>query len=118
MIVVWSSWREGPRQTTLWTVAVDLQSFFAVVAKGPVKVTAADVFGFLTHQRRDRSVIWLADPGVGRLPIVVGVGPLCLLDRPGIRRLGRPDNHILGGAEDVLEAPSSLRVRHRGSGCI
>jgi hypothetical protein len=49
------------RPNTLRAVAFDLKTFFTVVGKGPVEVTAADVFEFLAHQRGDRSVIRLAD---------------------------------------------------------
>jgi integrase/recombinase XerD len=46
---------------TLRAVAFDLKTFFTVVAKAPVEVTAADVFDFLADQRGDRTVIRLAD---------------------------------------------------------
>jgi integrase/recombinase XerD len=49
------------RPNTLRAVAFDLKVFFAVTGKGPVQVTAADVFEFLAHQRGDRSVVRLAD---------------------------------------------------------
>src|SRR5437773_2245384 len=49
------------RPNTLRAVAFDLKIFFAVTGKGPVEVTAADVFYFLAHQRGDRSVVRLAD---------------------------------------------------------
>jgi integrase/recombinase XerD len=49
------------RPNTLRAVAFDLKSFFTVTGKGPVQVTAADVFDFLAHQRGDRRVIRLAD---------------------------------------------------------
>jgi len=49
------------RPNTLRAVAFDLKVFFAVTGKGPVEVTAADVFEFLAHQRGDRTVIRLAD---------------------------------------------------------
>ena len=42
-------------------MAFDLKAFFAVTGKGPVEVTAADVFDFLAGQRGDRTVIRLAD---------------------------------------------------------
>jgi hypothetical protein len=45
----------------LRAVAFDLKAFFTVAAKGPVEVTAADVFDFLAHQRGDRAVVRLAD---------------------------------------------------------
>jgi hypothetical protein len=44
------------RPNTLRAVAFDLKAFFSVVSRDPVKVTAADVFEFLAHQRGDRSV--------------------------------------------------------------
>jgi integrase/recombinase XerD len=49
------------RPNTLRAVAFDLKTFFAVIGKDPVEVTAADVFEFLADQRGDRSVIRLAD---------------------------------------------------------
>src|SRR5437763_12620215 len=49
------------RPNTLRAVAFDLKAFFAVVAKDPAEVTAADVFDFLADQRGDRSVVRLAD---------------------------------------------------------
>src|SRR5215471_9156754 len=49
------------RPNTLRAVAFDLKAFFAVTGKGPVEVTAADVFEFLAHQRGDRTVVRLAD---------------------------------------------------------
>src|SRR5947207_5361478 len=49
------------RPNTLRAVAFDLKAFFAVVAKGPVQVTAADVLEFLAVQRGDRTVVRLAD---------------------------------------------------------
>src|SRR5438034_3118428 len=49
------------RPNTLRAVAFDLKAFFAVVAKDPAEVTAADVFDFLAEQRGDRSVVRLAD---------------------------------------------------------
>jgi len=48
------------RPNTLRAVAFDLKAFFAVVPKGPVEVSAADVFEFLAHQRGDRPVIRLS----------------------------------------------------------
>jgi hypothetical protein len=42
------------RPNTLRAVAFDLKSFFTVVGKGPVEVTAADVFDFLAGQRAAR----------------------------------------------------------------
>src|SRR5437773_3497232 len=49
------------RPNTLRAVAFDLKVFFAVTGKDPVRVTAADVFDFLAHQRGDRSVVRMAD---------------------------------------------------------
>jgi integrase/recombinase XerD len=49
------------RPNTVRAVAHDLKTFFTVVGKDPVEVTAADVFEFLAHQRGDRTVIRLAD---------------------------------------------------------
>ncbi len=49
------------RPNTLRAVAFDLKTFFTVVGKDPVEVTAADVFDFLADQRGDRTVIRLAD---------------------------------------------------------
>ena len=49
------------RPNTLRAVGFDLKAFFAVTGKGPVEVTAADVFEFLAHQRGDRTVVRLAD---------------------------------------------------------
>lgn len=49
------------RPNTLRAVAFDLKTFFSVVDKDPVKVTAADVFEFLAHQRGDRRVVRLSD---------------------------------------------------------
>ena len=49
------------RPNTLRAVAFDLKTFFTVVGKDPLEVTAVDVFEFLAHQRGDRSVVRLAD---------------------------------------------------------
>jgi hypothetical protein len=49
------------RPNTLRAVTFDLKTFFTVVGKDPVEVTAVDVFEFLAHQRGDRSVVRLAD---------------------------------------------------------
>jgi integrase/recombinase XerD len=49
------------RPNTLRAVAFDLKAFFAVVAKDPAEVAAADVFDFLAGQRGDRSVVRLVD---------------------------------------------------------
>jgi integrase/recombinase XerD len=49
------------RPDTLRAVAFDLKTFFTVVRKAPVEVTAADVFDFLADQRGDRTVVRLAD---------------------------------------------------------
>ena len=49
------------RPNTLRAVAFDLKTFFTLTGKGPVEITAADVFEFLVNQRGDRSVVRLAD---------------------------------------------------------
>jgi site-specific recombinase XerD len=49
------------RPNTVRAVAHDLKTFFMVVAKDPLVVSAADVFEFLAHQRGDRRVIRLSD---------------------------------------------------------
>lgn len=49
------------RPNTVRAVAHDLKTFFIVVGKDPVEVTAADVFEFLAHQRGDRTVIRMVD---------------------------------------------------------
>jgi len=49
------------RPNTLRAVAFDLKTFFTVIGKDPVLVTAADVFDFLADQRGDRTVVRLAD---------------------------------------------------------
>jgi integrase/recombinase XerD len=49
------------RPNTLRAVAFDLKAFFAVTGKAPLEVTAADVSGFLAHQRGDRTVVRLSD---------------------------------------------------------
>lgn len=49
------------RPNTLRAVAHDLKTFFAVVGRPPAEVVAADVFGFVGHQRGDRTVIRLSD---------------------------------------------------------
>jgi integrase/recombinase XerD len=49
------------RPNTLRAAAFDLKTFFTVIVKDPVEVTAADVFEFLADQRGDRGVIRLAD---------------------------------------------------------
>jgi integrase/recombinase XerD len=53
------------RPNTLRAVAFDLKTFFTVIGKDPVEVTAADVFEFLAHQRGDRRVVRLADGEAG-----------------------------------------------------
>ena len=54
------------RPSTLRAVAFDLKVFFTVTGKAPLEVAAADVSGFLAHQRGDRTVVRLADrePGL------------------------------------------------------
>jgi site-specific recombinase XerD len=49
------------RPNTLRAVAFDLKTFFAVIDKDPLEVTAVDVFEFLAHQRGDRTVIRISD---------------------------------------------------------
>ena len=52
------------RPNTLLATHSDLRVFFAVVPKAPVDVEPADVFGFITEQRRgdgDRRVVRLSD---------------------------------------------------------
>jgi integrase/recombinase XerD len=58
---IWNSWRAGAGRTRCGPGAFDLKSFFLVVRKSPVAVTAADVFEFLVDQRGDRTVVRLAD---------------------------------------------------------
>ena len=45
------------RPNTLRAVAFDLKTFFSVVVKDPLEVTAVDVFEFLAHERGDRTVL-------------------------------------------------------------
>jgi hypothetical protein len=47
--------------SSLRAVAFDLKTFFLVVRKDPVEVTAADMFDFLADQRGDRTVVRPAD---------------------------------------------------------
>jgi integrase/recombinase XerD len=52
----------SPSYPPRWTS--DLRAFFTLVAKSPTEVDAADVFGFITEQRRgdeDRRVVRLSD---------------------------------------------------------
>jgi integrase/recombinase XerD len=49
------------RPNTLRAVAFDLKTFFSIVAKEPVEVTAGDVFEFVAAQRGDRTVVRLVD---------------------------------------------------------
>lgn len=49
------------RPNTLRATAFDLKTFFTIVSKDPVEVTAADVFEFLAQQRGDRTVVRMAD---------------------------------------------------------
>ncbi len=53
------------RPNTLRAVAFDLKAFFTVAAKDPAEVTTVEVFDFLAGQRGDRSVVRLADRGLG-----------------------------------------------------
>jgi integrase/recombinase XerD len=77
------------RPNTLRAVAFDLKTFFTVVGKDPVEVTAADVFEFLAHQRGDRAVVRLADRESGLSARTIGrrlssvSGAVCLPDRAG-----------------------------------
>jgi hypothetical protein len=77
------------RPNTLRAVAFDLKTFFSVVGKDPVEVTAADVFEFLAHQRGDPDGGAAGGRGVGavgaddRPPPVVGVGPVCVPGNAG-----------------------------------
>jgi integrase/recombinase XerD len=66
------------RPNTLRAVAVDLKAFVTVAGKDPVQVTAADVFGFLAHQRGGRRVIRLADrePGLSARTIARRLSPV------------------------------------------
>ena len=50
------------RPNTLRAVAFDLKTFFTVIGKDPVQVTAADVFDFLADQRGDRTRPCQANP--------------------------------------------------------
>jgi site-specific recombinase XerD len=86
------------RVNTWLAVAYDLKVFFAVVAKPPTEVTAADVFGFLAAQRaprRGERVVRLADGEAGlaartiarRLSSVRGLyAYLCAREDTGVRR--------------------------------
>jgi len=49
------------RPNTLRATAFDLKTFFTVLERDPVAVTAADVFEFLAAQRGDRRVVRFAD---------------------------------------------------------
>jgi site-specific recombinase XerD len=49
------------RPNTLTATAFDLKTFFMVVGRDPLAVTAADVFEFLAAQRGDRRVVRIAD---------------------------------------------------------
>src|SRR6266516_2847136 len=53
------------RPNTLRAVAFDLKAFFTVAAKDPAEVTTVEVFDFLAGQRGGRSVVRLADRGLG-----------------------------------------------------
>jgi hypothetical protein len=59
-----SSWRRGVGPNTVLATVSDLRAFFVVIDKEPAAVTAADVFEFITVQRRgdgDGRVVRLAD---------------------------------------------------------
>jgi site-specific recombinase XerC len=58
---IWEFVAARCRPNILRAVAFDLKTFFTVVGKDPVEVTAVDVSDFLAHQRGDRSVVRLAD---------------------------------------------------------
>jgi site-specific recombinase XerD len=49
------------RPNTTRATAFDLKTFFTVVAKDPLEVTAVDVFDFIAAQRGDRAVVRMAD---------------------------------------------------------
>ena len=49
------------RPNTVWATAYDLKVFFSVVDVDPLEVTTADVLGFITAQRGDRTVVRLGD---------------------------------------------------------
>jgi site-specific recombinase XerD len=49
------------RPNTLTATAFDLKTFFAVVGRDPLAVSAADVFEFLAAQRGDRRVVRISD---------------------------------------------------------
>ncbi len=49
------------RPNTVWATAYDLKVFFSVIDTEPLAVTTADVLGFITAQRGDRSVVRLGD---------------------------------------------------------
>ncbi len=86
------------RVNTWLATAYDLKVFFAVVAKPPAEVTAADVFGFLAAQRaprRGERVVRLEDGESGlaartiarRLSSVRGLyAYLCAREDTGVRR--------------------------------
>jgi Phage integrase, N-terminal SAM-like domain len=84
------------RPNTLRAVVFDLKAFFTVINKGPVQVTAADVFEFLVHQRGHRSVVRLTDRESGlsartiarRLSSVSDLDTLCHRLRDGSRAKG------------------------------
>ena len=62
------------RPDTLRAVAFDLKTFFTVIGKDPVQVTAADVFDFLADQRGDRTVVRLADRESGLSARTIAAG--------------------------------------------
>jgi len=71
------------RPNTLRAVAFDLKTFFTVVGKDPVEVTAVDVFDFLAHQRGDRSSPSSARPAARPLvPTNATIGVI-ILTGPG-----------------------------------
>lgn len=96
------------RPNTLRAVAHDLKSFFAVVGKDPVEVTAADVFDFLADQRGDRRVVRIADGESG------------LSARTIARRLSSVSgfySYLVARGDTGVEAnpvPRGLSTRRRG----
>jgi site-specific recombinase XerD len=96
------------RPNTLRAVAHDLKTFFSVVGKDPVEVTAADVFEFLADQRGDRTVVRMSDRESGlsartiarRLSSVSGLYAYLV---------ARGDTGV-----DVNPVPRGLATRRRG----
>ena len=65
------------RPNTVRAYAHDLKAFFTVIAKEPVDVRAADVFAFVTVQRRARvgaeNVVRISDGALNTAPCLVRV---------------------------------------------